>query len=317
MRELTVKEAMAKLGADFPQMHWDFRNVDVNGERQVISQWLGDPEEDIQVCVCSDKSTREVYHRQDFFFLNFAYEGDYNAVSYNEGHNIVVHEGECYIGQPFSGYAIRGSEKHDIKIVGVHIRKNIFFRDFLPVLSSDGRLFRFFLEPEKNMLSDKVIIIDFGTARLFRATLEMMCLEYADKRDDTQAVLRPMALALLMQIARQYKREFSEPEKESLPDRIIQYMSEHTDTVRLKDIAEHFGYHPNYVSSLFHKEYGKTFSEVLAEQRMERASLLLKNTELTVEEIASMLGYTEPADFYKAFSKFYGGATPRGSHRNS
>ena len=41
-----------------------------------ISQWQGDSYEDIMACVCSDPSTHEVYHRQDFFFMNFAYRGE-------------------------------------------------------------------------------------------------------------------------------------------------------------------------------------------------------------------------------------------------
>jgi AraC-like DNA-binding protein len=317
MTELTVQEAIAKLGGNFSRMNWNFMDVAVNGRREKISQWLGDPDEDIMACVCSDRDTREVYHRQDFFFLNFAYQGDYDALSHRDDHAIVVREGECYIGQPFSGYAIQGSRDHAIKIIGVHIRKDIFFRDFLPALSSDSRLFRFFLEPETNAFSDQVIILDFGAARLFRATLEMICLEYAQRKADTQAILKPMVLALLMQIARQFKKSKAGPEKERLSDRIVQYMSEHTDTVRLKDIAEHFSYHPNYISSLLHREYGKTFSEILLQQRMERAQLLLKNTDLTVEEIAGMLGYAEPANFYKAFVRCHHGESPRKFMRGS
>ena len=311
MRELTIGEALKKLGANFTKMNWNFKNVKINGGDEVISQWLGDQEEDIMACVCSDRNTREIYHRQDFFFLNFAYQGDYDALSYSEDNPIVVHEGECYIGQPFSGYAIRGSKDHNIKIIGVHIRKNIFFRDFLPALSADSRLFKFFLAPETNEFSNQIIIVDFGAARLFRSTLEMICLEYADKKEDTQKILKPMVLTLLMQLARQYKKIYAEQKKEHVSDQIIQYMSEHTDTVRLKDIAEHFGYHPNYISSLLHKEYGKTFSNILTGQRMERAILLLKNTDLTIEEIAAMLGYAEPANFYKTFDKYYHGVSPR------
>lgn len=41
-------------------------------------------------------------------------------------------------------------------------------------------------------------------------------------------------------------------------------MSEHFDSVTLKDIAKHFSYHPNYVSTLLHRELGKSFSEILS-----------------------------------------------------
>ena len=47
------------------------------------------------------------------------------------------------------------------------------------------------------------------------------------------------------------------------------------------------------------------------DQRMERAKLLLQKTELTIEEIADMLGYPAPSNFYKAFRKSNGGMSPR------
>lgn len=37
--------------------------------------------------------------------------------------------------------------------------------------------------------------------------------------------------------------------------------------------------------------------------RMERAALLLRNTTLSVEEIAPMLGYGNQSNFYKAFNR--------------
>ena len=311
MIHVNTVETIEYLGSQFSKLHWDFKEEYIGGQNEIISQWQGDSHEDIMACVCSDSNTHEIYHRQDFFFLNFAYRGDYHALSHSPYHRIAIHEGECYIGQPFSGYAIDGSDSIDFKMVGIHIRRKIFFRDFLPVLSADSRLFRFFLEPETNCFADNTIILDFGRAELFRATLEAICLEYADHSADTQDLLRPLTLGLLMQVARQYKKCFLNPEKERLSDEIIRYMNEHADRVKLKDIAAHFSYHPNYISNLLHKEYCKTFSEILNDQRMERAKLLLQKTELTIEEIADMLGYSAPSNFYKAFRKSNGGMSPR------
>lgn len=116
-----------------------------------------------------------------------------------------------------------------------------------------------------------------------RTLLEMMVIEYANPQEDTQAVLQPMVLTLLMYVARQYK--LSEIHKnETLSDKIIRYISEHNDCIKLKDVARHFSYHPNYVSALLHRELGKSFSEIVLEQRMEKAVSLLKNTSLSIEK---------------------------------
>ena len=95
-----------------------------------------------------------------------------------------------------------------------------------------------------------------------------------------------------------------------LARQIIDYMDDHSDVVTLKDIAAHFSYRPNYISSLLHKETGRTFTEILLEKRMERAILLLQNTTLSIEEIATLLGYSNHSNFYKAFKSYYG-SNPR------
>ena len=119
-----------------------------------------------------------------------------------------------------------------------------------------------------------------------------------------------MVLALFMHIARRYRLEKSTVQASSLSESIIQYINSHPESVSLKEISEHFNYHPNYISTLLHKELGKTFSEIVLEKRMDRAIILLKGTTLSIEEISPMLGYSNTSNFYKAFREYYG-RTPR------
>ena len=49
---------------------------------------------------------------------------------------------------------------------------------------------------------------------------------------------------------------------------------------------------------------------IVLEERMSRAVILMKNTTLSNEEIAAMLGYSDQSNFYKAFREFYG-VSPR------
>ncbi|MBA2885992.1 AraC-like DNA-binding protein [Clostridium beijerinckii] len=43
---------------------------------------------------------------------------------------------------------------------------------------------------------------------------------------------------------------------------------------------------------------------------MRRAKLLLDHTDLSIEKIADMLGYSNSSNFYKAFKQYYG-TSPR------
>lgn len=305
MKQETLLNAIEKLSKIFSQRDWPYLDVPAVSKGEKMFAWPGTPEEDIMICVHKDTGIHELFHRQDFFFFNFAYEGDYGAISYQCSNHITVHEGECYIGQPFAGYALYGDSDKEITIIGVLIQKEAFFRTFLPVLSSNEKLFHFFLIPQTNQYSDEFIQLKFENECSVRHLLEMMVIEYAASREDTQSILKPLALTLFMYVARQYSKTYQEPVSETVSSKILKYMSEHTGTVTLKEIAAHFSYHPNYISSLLRRETGYSFSEILLTQRMNRASALLKGTNLPIEEISAILGYSNSSNFYKAFREYY------------
>lgn len=302
---MTIEDAIQKLGNDFPNLNWDFAPANIRENEEVMSYWPGEPQEDVLVCVLKARHVSEVFHRQDFFFLNFAYRQDYQALSTRSDNLLTIKENSCYIGQPFSGYAIRGESEEDIVIVGVLIQKNAFFREYLSSLSVDNSMFHFFLDPQTDQFSQDVIHLTFSVSHPFRKLLELMILEYADKREDTQAILKPMTLALLMHVAREYRNISAKTESQSLSDQIIRYVGEHTGQVTLGMTAAHFSYHPNYISSLLRQKTGRTFSEILLEQRMDRALALLKGTSLSVEEVSAMVGYNDTSNFYRAFRGYY------------
>lgn len=302
--------AINKLGIEFDSLDLSFHQIPGRPEGDVTSYFPGLDQEDILVCVFKGKNIHEPFHRQDFFFVNYAYRQNYDALSARFDNQITIRENECYISQPYGGYALRGQSETDIVIIGVLIRKEAFFREYLHVLSSDAALFRFFLEPQKDRFSDEFIHLSFDAHHPVRRLLELMVIEYANRTDDTQAILKPMLLTLLLYITRRYRMENAVVTEKTLPEEIVQYITDHMEKVSLAEIGKVFSYHPTYISSLLHKETGKTFSQILLEKRMERAVILLRNTTLSIEEIAALIGYSDHSNFYKAFKDFYG-MTPR------
>lgn len=311
MNNTLLSDAIDKLSEWFRNLQWKYLDVPSGSPREKTQLFPGEPDEEIMICLHKGTDIHELFHRQDYYFINFAYKGNYGAISYQFDNRVTIHEGECYISQPFAGYALDGHSDDEIIIIGVLIRKEVFFKSFWHILSADTHLFRFFLEPQTNEYADEFIHLRFDDDYFVRNLLELMVIEYANKQETTQDILKPMTLTLLMQIARQYKLSTPIAKNETMSDRIVRYMSEHIDTVTLKELATQFSYHPNYISTLINNEMGKTFSEVQLEQRMSRAASLLKGTSLSVEEIATMVGYNNSSNFFKAFKTYYG-CSPRG-----
>ena len=197
---MTVDDAIEKLGREFPNLNWAFVPESIRENEEIMSYWPGEPEEDVLVCVLKERHVNEQFHRQDFFFLNFAYRQDYQALSASLDNLVTVRENECYIGQPFSGYAIRGDSEKDIVIIGVLIQKDAFFREYLSALSADEAMFRFFLDPRTDRFSDRAIHLTFDRDSSFRALLELMVLEYADKNEDSQGIFCPASISMFQKI---------------------------------------------------------------------------------------------------------------------
>jgi AraC-like DNA-binding protein len=310
--EKMIKQSIEKLSAEFPLLHWDFKPHRIDGKTELVSQWLGEPDEEIMVCVFKGKAIHEQFHRQDFFFINYAYSGDYGAQSYRFNNHVTIHEDECYIGQPYSGYALYGASDKDIVIIGVLIKKEVFYRQFLQTISIDSRLMHFFLDPAIHSFSDEFIHLRHMHDPSVRQLLELMAIEYANKQPSSQDILRPMTQALVKMLAREFRNTHKATEKEDIFQAMIRFMEEHLDHVTLSMLSAHFGYHPAYISARLSAKTGRSFSQILTEQRMKRAVFLLAHTDLSVEEIAPLIGYADKSNFYRTFRKYYG-KTPRES----
>lgn len=305
-----IERAIDKLGRQFGSLDLTFHQMPNGQPGDVTSYWPGKPGEDVVVCAFKGTKIREPFHRQDFFFINYAYRNSYDALSAKFDNLITVREGECYIGQPYSGYALRGEGADEIVILGVLIRKDVFFREYLPVIYADAALFRFFIDPQTNTFSDEFIHLAIPKGHAIRTILELMAAEYANAQAGTQQILKSMLQTLLLEIARLHKLAKAPMARQSTVERILAYLDGHSDAVTLKDVATRFGYHPNYVSGLVKRETGRTFSQIVRERRMARAVLLMRNTELSLEEISTLLGYSDHSNFYKAFKAHFG-TTPR------
>ncbi|MCR6547008.1 response regulator transcription factor [Dehalobacterium formicoaceticum] len=81
----------------------------------------------------------------------------------------------------------------------------------------------------------------------------------------------------------------------------------------LREVADHVGFSVSYFSTLFSKEEDMTFKEFVIQSRIERAKVLLENTNLPMKTIARETGFQDPDYFSKVFSQKVG-TTPSRYH---
>ena len=76
--------------------------------------------------------------------------------------------------------------------------------------------------------------------------------------------------------------------------------------ISVEDIAEFCGLNRSYFGKIFHYTIGKSPQEFLMSYRMQKATELLKLTQLSIGDIGNAVGYPNQLHFSRAFKNFYG-----------
>ena len=75
-------------------------------------------------------------------------------------------------------------------------------------------------------------------------------------------------------------------------------------------LSQKFGYSENHLNRVFRAAYGVTPHRFLSGVRIAKAHWLLLNTDVPVNRVSEMVGYSDPSVFYRGFIKMYG-VSPR------
>lgn len=97
-------------------------------------------------------------------------------------------------------------------------------------------------------------------------------------------------------------------------EEILKYVYAHRDkSLTNISLAERFGFHPNYVSTLVKSYTGIPLHRYLLTVRLSRAAELITQTELSLSEISEMCGFCDIYYFSRYFKRTFG--TPPSEYR--
>ncbi len=107
-----------------------------------------------------------------------------------------------------------------------------------------------------------------------------------------------------------YAVQNSDRETKKTPElvgRIEEYIRNNYDKeLSNENISSVFGYHSFYLNRLFKEHTGITLHKALILQRVKISKMLLKNTELSIEEISKESGFADRTAFCTTFKKITG-----------
>ncbi|ULT57317.1 AraC family transcriptional regulator [Neobacillus drentensis] len=245
-------------------------------------------------------------HKHEYIEMVYVLEGSF--IQEIKGRQVEMNKGDlCILDKNIvhSSLPLRDSDV----VVNIIITPEFFDGIFMHLLSDDNYISNFII----NSLYSKSKVQNFlmhhvAEDSVIKIILENLLIEYYTPEIRSSAAINGYLLVLFTELSREFTYstgELIKDEQHKVKKRILTYIRNKYKDTNLNEMAEYFHFHPSYLSSLIKKEFGKNLKDLLTDIRMSEAENLLKNTDMTIENIVLEVGYNY-SSFFKVFKKTFG-----------
>ncbi|MBQ9007168.1 MAG: helix-turn-helix transcriptional regulator [Atopobiaceae bacterium] len=200
---------------------------------------------------------------------------------------------------PGSPYELVANEVRTV-VIEVCLRPSLFESGvFAHYLASDNTV----SQTMRGQSPHRYLVISDTHDNLLRRSLRALVREYVHSEYRASFMVQGCALILLAQLAQIDTYSFFGLDRQMME--IVDYIHEHCDTVSVSSLAAQCGYSVAYFSRLVRSRCGMGANELIVSARLNRARGLLINSDLPIQDIASMVGYASYSHFNRIFRKTY------------
>lgn len=253
-------------------------------------------------------------HRHSFIEMLYVFSG--SCVQSVNGIQIPMKEGDICILDTNVYHSLESVGSNDI-IIDCLMRKSYFDNTFMSQLADNTLMSSFFVHAiHQDKKYNQYILFHAQESRILRQMILNMLCEYFDKGICSDSLIKSYMVIIFTELLRVYKSDVGAHGEaefikagESDVGAIISYIREHCETVTLETAARQFNFHPSTLCTILKKYGGTKFTDIVHTARLERSCLLLRSTDMTIENIVNEVGYLNITFFYRIF-KQYTGVTP-------
>lgn len=219
---------------------------------------------------------------------------------------IELQEGELLLLCQNSSHEILPAGADDIAVNFI-VRPEFFDNSLQMIGEEDTPLRRFILESLKNerasagYLHYKVSHV-LTVQNLLENLIYTLLFDTPNKRNMNQFT---MGLLFLNLINLTDKLASNNKAEQNIV-KILRYIEDNYKSGSLKDLSEKMHYDISSLSREIKSKTGKNYTELVYEKRLSQSCFLLKNTDMTIEEVASAVGYKNVSFFYRIFKEKHG-----------
>ncbi len=233
-----------------------------------------------------------------------------------DGKELTLNKGEILLMNKHVSHSIHRSGKEDI---GVNIIMSDRFIDGVAAEMS-GTVFSSLIK-ENSKKDGLPIYLAFRTdgRKYIENIIENMLFALTEKDEDTGVMTG--TVSLLMRYLSIENRELLRDgnliaDKEDLRRiQILSYVRSSYRTATLSELSERLYLSVPYLSKIIPEIFGKSFKELIVDERMERAKFAFISTEMSIGDVIRSVGYENESYFHREFKSRYG-VTPLAMRKN-
>lgn len=268
-------------------------------------------------CIPPETCRPKAFHNHNYFEMVYVYKGNFeNAMPSNQ---FTMHQGDILLLNPNVMHSVFRRSEDDL-VFNIMIPKKLF-ETYLANILEDNQMFSYFFSDYlyHNTKIERYLYFQNSGDSDVRESIELMIREFFSGEPSSSSMVLSCLIALFARLSRVHQKENKiaayENDRNRIMYEIVTYINANCFEVTLKQLADHLQYSPGYLSKLLRKS-GKSFSQLLLECRLNKATYYLKHTSLPVSEIIKKVGYKNEFYFYKLFKQNYQ-VTPSNYRKNN
>ena len=250
-----------------------------------------------------------IFHSPKAFHIPVHWHDEVEMIYVREGELRISIEGKIYTATSGEVFLVNPGELHYMEAdkIPVDYYTILFPLQFISFLSQD-RIEREILLPFRE---GKLILQNDINQKAFMRMIEEMILELIEVNDEKKGIYELRTKTLLLRLIAEFAEEdcFHESvmrKNSYLQREMISYIQDHfEEKITLEMLADEFHLSQKYISRYFKEQFAISFMQYVGHLRMEKAKDLLRNTELSITEVAMSSGYPSVNLFIRNFKEAY------------
>lgn len=238
--------------------------------------------------------------------ISYIYNGE--CTEYINNEKIVLKEGDLVILDRKVPHSIEATDINDI-MLNFQMKQNFFDTSFLQQLWGNSPIGNIIASLITNKNENSFLIFHTKDNPMIQQTIKNILCEHYDYKIGSQQIINSYMMILFTQLLRSSKYYSHLEVKNKLNNVLLAdllgYIEKNYVEGNLNNVAKHFCFSTTHISRLLKNSTGKTFKELVHEQRLNQAKYLLCSTEMPIYQISEQIGYTNLNYFYEKFKEHY------------